>query len=259
MRYSYNKKLLPRPHYKKLTVGNVGHLLLLRDAHPNAYPEKEDFNNYTSEYITKTGAHRKQKRSLHKKIFASFISSHSEYNAIFQSDQFLKGLSLNLYSIFRKRDAFQKVKKNPNDNDVHKDWNPGENGIIPRNLIFLPNNRSTGIRCKDLSKIRCDFNCLLPDMTTCMFKLGLKFLHKPTFCNFWHCELVMYMKTPAGTIFVGKDEIRDSLVNDYGVTGKKADKLATNMAKSIRSEFYRFLIMNPRGRKCHLNQNAYIS
>ena len=256
----YNRNLIPHPHYHKFGLNDVRHLIMLRDGHPNKYPKLEDFRKFRKTNIQSGRLRSGDPRNSNNIILEFIRDNHSAFDQIFQSAQFLKGLSVNLFSVYRKRDSFVKVAKSEIDKDVHKDWNEGDKGIIPHNLISIPDNQSTGIKCKDLPKIKVEhhYEPTKNSIPGCKFIIGLHFAHKPSYCNFWHCEITMYIEVPSGNKYIGFKEIREFLINKYQENDTKADKKVKDMAKIIRQELYRYLVLNPKGRKKYLPKRRYM-
>ncbi len=136
-----------------------------------------------------------------------------------QSKEFVDGVSVNLLSVFRKKDVLLR----PN-YTAHPDW---ENNWVPNSTterpliedIYHDKRRSYfGFRIKDLNTITFEYFPIKkadsPTMTP--KQLTLRVEHRPSKINFWHCN-----------IFISEKD------TDVDIRNVFDDKVIMRMAKQV--------------------------
>lgn len=125
---------------------------------------------------------------------------------------FLGGLSVNLLSVFNHLSA--QYRPQGKIKDPHfKEWNHEEEAAIPPRISFIPKANFLGIKIADLKTIEtCDLKITtIKTENDKQVKLTqdaegyFKAVHKPTKCNFWHCEVQAWGKFDAGNDFCIED------------------------------------------------------
>lgn len=115
----------------------------------------------------------------------------NNFRACMQSKEFVDGVSVNLLSVFHKKDILFKA-----DYRLHPEWEldwdeisstPRPNGDVVRER----QRGYFGFRVRDLSTIFFDYFPIkgVDDPTMPPMHLTLRMEHRPTKLNFWHCTI----------------------------------------------------------------------
>lgn len=160
-KFVYPRRLLPSSNYHKMmSLNGIGNLFVLR-----AIPKG---------FCVRTKVHLKQ-----------------NFKACMQSKEFVDGVSVNLLSVFKKKDILIKpnYRLHP---EWESDWDEISSTPRPSEDVIRERQRGYfGFRVRDLSTVLFDYFPIkgVDAPTMSPIHLTLRMEHRPTKLNFWHCTI----------------------------------------------------------------------
>lgn len=159
----------------------------------------------------------------------------SKCEKLLSASEFYGGISCNLLSVFKKSDAAFL----PSNDDLlgYTDyWNEGDAARYPTegNYEYYPWQGYFGFKVKDVYEFEADIPIKNKNGKTIRTDTALlRFVHAPTYCNFWHFNLFLHAKhSVTGQIYNLSDA--ESGVSKTQV-GKIADSLIDDIAPLLRT------------------------
>lgn len=155
------------------------------------------------------------------------IISLDDMKRTMKSGNFYEGMSVNLLSIFRVKDAPFFVY----DKDFTRDWNFQQKvSMIPHSLVsYNPNQGFYGFKIKEVEKIKTTFQIYdnkghfkRTDNLFCQVE------HCPNKVNFWHFNIFLY----------GEETLEDGSKRRYRLQDELKQSKVENVASTIMDDFF---------------------
>lgn len=161
-------------------------------------------------------------------------------------EHFFNGISVNLLSVFRVRDASFFIY----DKELTRDWNFRQKTVkAPHSLVSYNRNQGFyGFRIKDIEQINTTFQIYddkgNPKRTD---NLSCKVEHCPNKVNFWHFNIYLY----------GEEKLPDGKYRRYRLQDELKQKKVTNVASTIMDDFFDILKTKGQLYECRLPKPFY--
>lgn len=163
-----------------------------------------------------------------------------------RSDHFFNGMSVNLLSVFRVRDASFFIY----DKDLTQDWNFHQRIVkAPHSLVYYnPNQGFYGFRIKDIEQISTTFQIYddkgKPKRTD---DLLCQVEHCPNRVNYWHFNIYLY----------GEEKLQDGKIRRYRLQDELKQGKVTKVASTIMDDFFEILKTKPQLHEIRLPKPLY--
>lgn len=115
----------------------------------------------------------------------------SNFKSSIQSKEFVDGVSVNLLSVFRKKDVLLRPNYTLHQEWVNE-WVPNTTTNRPTQDVFHDKKHSYfGFRIRDLSTVTFNYHPIkgIDEPTMAPMDLFLRVEHRPSKINFWHCNI----------------------------------------------------------------------
>lgn len=196
----YPQRLMPSPNHKLMALGD----------------RFEDY--YVLNYMKED------------KPFVSLEAAKADIDNQMAGKRFLSGFSVSLAVNYNEGEHLKRVLKNKQ-RDYFGDWHEGEKVLKPleEDVMVIDNRGWFGFKMKDVESVKANFSITNKKQVVVRTdETRLKVEHRPSNCNFWHCNLEVY-----GT--------HETTQEQYKAANRDVSKYSPKMIENAGAQLVRIL------------------